>query len=120
MNKGEKRYKKKIRLNISVLFNGKAVDILKQHMNPERKYIFGIEYNKLIDQRLKELPALAGIDKKFTFHTSRHTCGYIIAKRTKSPLAVKEILHHSSLQMSMRYTHLLDSDVDDIIKNAFK
>lgn len=44
----------------------------------------------------------------FRFHDLRHTFATLFLRRTKDLYALKEILGHSDIKMTMRYAHILD------------
>ncbi len=43
--------------------------------------------------------------KKFTFHDLRHTFASNLVMNGVDPVTVKELMGHSSIQMTMRYSH---------------
>ena len=108
----------KIRLNLSKLFSGKAIPILIEFLRPENDYVFGPQKNNTLRFCWKRFMGATGIQKRFTFHSSRHTCGYLLAKKTGSPVVVQRILHHAKIDMSMRYIHLANTEIDDILEKV--
>ncbi len=55
----------------------------------------------------------------YTFHTLRHTfCTYLMKKGMK-PQHVQKLMGHSDIQITMRYTHIIDTDIDDEVNRLF-
>jgi integrase/recombinase XerD len=54
---------------------------------------------------LREAAKTAGISKRVTTHTLRHTFGSIVGASTGSAVAVMNALGHSSLAISRGYIH---------------
>jgi integrase len=64
---------------------------------------------------VKRIMKRAGLNgKKLGPHTLRHTAASLVARSTKSILAVKSILQHDDVKTSMGYIH----DVEDSIQRA--
>jgi integrase/recombinase XerD len=64
------------------------------------------EADQVINRNLKELAILAGIKKKITFHTARHTfaTGYLAAGGSVEVL--QQLLGHSKIEDTMVYVHI--------------
>jgi integrase len=62
-----------IRIPLYLLFDGKPIEILNRHTQPDRNYIFDDLTNQYVNRCLKELATLAGITKTVTFHRPPHT-----------------------------------------------
>lgn len=71
----------------------------------------GLVFDKVspsINRRLKDIAALAGIDKPISCKAGRHTFATIYLQRTKDLASLKEILGHSELRETLIYAHVLD------------
>lgn len=66
--------------------------------------------NTQCNKAIKEIAKLVGIDKKLTFHTSRHTFAYMTYKETKDVRLVQSLLNHSSLHETESYLKELTID----------
>jgi len=51
--------------------------------------------------------------QKVVFHTCRHTFGSWLAQRGTSPFVIRELMGHSSLSMTERYSHLSEQALRD-------
>lgn len=68
---------------------------------------------RYIQQELKHLTALAGIDKKITPHKLRHTFATFFLRNGANIRLVQEVLGHASISTTQIYTH---TDKQDLIK----
>lgn len=60
----------------------------------------------------------AGINKKISPHTLRHTFATDLYKHTKDIAVVQKALGHSDLSTTMVYVHLVSSDVEEALSSA--
>ncbi len=89
------------------LFNGKAIKIYKKYANISKKSVlFPYQSEQKINEKLKDIAKLAGINKKLTFHVARHTFGSALARVYNDVLLIKELMGHGKLETSMIYIHL--------------
>lgn len=58
--------------------------------------------------------------KDFRFHDLRHTFATNFLRRTKDINALREILGHSDLKMTMRYAHILDEHIKEAMETFEK
>lgn len=68
--------------------------------------------NKEVNEMLGRYSDAAGLDKKITCHTLRHTCGALMYQETKDLAFVKELLGHGSVTVTQRYVYS-----EDVVKN---
>jgi integrase len=66
----------------------------------------------LINKNLKILSELANIDKRITFHTSRHTWATRALRKGMPIHYVSKILGHSSIRMTEHYVKIVNPDLD--------
>ncbi len=114
----QKKTKDFVRIPISLLFNGKALEILNKYYGENKKHIFPQSSNQDTNRQLKLLQAYAGLNKTLTFHVSRHTFGTLLAKYTHDPYLIKELMGHSDIQTSMVYIHLSNEHVTERLKRV--
>ena len=61
--------------------------------------------------------AKAGIEKRVHPHTLRHTFATDLYRETKNIRLVQKALGHSDLSTTMIYTHVVDDELEDALKN---
>ena len=61
--------------------------------------------------------AKAGITKKISPHTLRHSYATDLLRATKNIRLVQKALGHSDLSTTMIYTHIVDEEFEDALKN---
>jgi len=72
-----------------------------------------------MNKMLKEIIAIIKLDKKITFHTGRHTFATIFLQKYNKAngiLILQKLLGHSKLESTLIYTHVLNDDMKDAIK----
>lgn len=90
-----------------------AVEILKKYNGIPR-----VISNQKTNAYLKVIADLAGISKRITYHSARHT--YITLCITKDiPIAVvAQMAGHSNTRMTQHYTHLLSRDILNTVRKS--
>ena len=90
-----------------------AVEILKKYNGIPR-----VISNQKTNAYLKVIADLAGIPKRITYHSARHT--YITLCITKDiPIAVvAQMAGHSNTRMTSHYTHLLSRDILNTVRKS--
>jgi len=82
-----------------------------QLINDEGKKA-GLLFDTISEQRmnvkLKDIVAGAGIPKKITNHSGRHTFATIYLNKTKDMAGLQRLLGHSSIAQTMIYAHIND------------
>ena len=107
-----------VHLPISVLFDGKALEILDKYYDESKGFIFPAITNQAANRILKSLQMSAGIQKELTFHVARHTFGTLLAKYTHDPYLIKELMGHSDIRTSMTYIHLSQQMMKERLKKV--
>jgi site-specific recombinase XerD len=100
-----------IRIPLYLLFDGKPIEILNRHTQPDRNYIFDDLTNQYVNRCLKELAALAGITKTVTFHTARHTQATFLLYKGVNITTVQKLLGHKKLQTTQIYSKVMDKTI---------
>ncbi len=85
---------------------------------PAEKALFLNKYGVKLERRgvqilVKRILYAAGIEKKVGPHLLRHTFATQYLRRGGSLEALRKILRHSNINVTARYTHLMNEDVDD-------
>lgn len=90
------------------------------------EYVFttmskGSKGNKLSDRyvqaMIRRYSRRAGLKKKISPHTLRHTFATQLYKHTKDIVVVQKALGHADLSTTMVYVHLVNSDVEKALSN---
>lgn len=100
-----------IRIPIYLLFNGKPTEILNRYIRPDRKYIFDELTNQYVNRCLKEIAAMAGVNKWVTFHTARHTNATYLLYKGVNITTVQKLLGHKKLQTTQIYSKVMDKTI---------
>ncbi len=61
-----------------------------------------------MNRNLKDIAAIAEIDKPITHKVGRHTFATIYLRHTKDLAALKELLGHSDMKETLVYAHVMD------------
>lgn len=105
----------KLRIPVYLLFNGKAMNILKKYQSLEN--LSNIGCNSDINRNLLRIGKMAGIEKHFTFHTARHTCATLLVHDGAAITTVQRLLGHTSVKTTQIYSEVMDDTlVRDLIK----
>ena len=111
---GELRYqRKKTRKDVVVPLSARALRLVDDYRRGRRE---GVLFDRLpsdqkVNARLKEIAAIAGIGKRLTCKTARHTFATFFYRHNKDPFALKELLGHSDLKDTLVYTHIVDEQI---------
>lgn len=97
-----------VALQILEKYNGR-IDELQSD-----KRLFHVLSNQKINEFLKEIAVLCGIDKKLTYHAARHTFATTVTLANGVPLeTVSAMLGHSSIKMTEHYARIITSKVGE-------
>ena len=108
-----------VKLPISLLFNGKAVNIVKKYKeNYADKFLFPRISNQKANVKLKVVALVTDIDKSLSFHVSRHTFGTNLATATSDQFLIRELMGHSDIRTSMIYIHTSQEQIRNKLKNT--
>lgn len=73
---------------------------------------------RYVQQMIKRYKDKAGLEKKYTPHTLRHTYATDLFRETKNILLVQQMLGHEDVTTTMIYTHLDNDDIRDELTRA--
>lgn len=76
--------------------------------------------DKGIRKMIETYSIKAGVNKHITPHTLRHTYATDLLRATKNIRLVQKALGHSDLSTTMIYTHIIDDEYEDALKNFRK
>jgi len=66
---------------------------------------------------VKRYAIKAGIDKDVSPHTLRHSFATDLYRETSKIRLVQKALGHSDLSTTMIYTHIVDDELEDVLKS---
>jgi len=97
-----------------------AVKLLENRQVSARcEYVFnyrGLKINgNYVTQRLKKFLRKTGLDQRLHFHSLRHSHATWLVMNRVSIYEVKELLGHSSVTTTSRYSHLVSSELHDAV-----
>ena len=86
------------------------------------EYVFTTSSNNKLNGRnvrrmVAEYSKKAGITKNVSPHTFRHTFASDLLRATKNLRLVQKALGHEDLSTTMIYTHIVDEEFEDALKN---
>ena len=72
--------------------------------------------NRYVQDMVPRYASKAGIEKRVTPHTLRHTFATDLLKETGNIRMVQKALGHAQLSSTMIYTHIADADLEEALK----
>lgn len=104
-----------------VLFEG-AKNIMKKYENdPRRKgRIFPMLTNQKMNQYLKEIAAVCGIDKDVTFHMARHTFATLTLSKGVPIESVSRMLGHTNIKTTQLYAKITNKKIEEDMAKFFE
>jgi integrase len=102
-----------VRLPIYTIFNGKPIDIINKYNRFDTVFCFEQITNQYANRTLKILAGLAGIDKRVTFHTARHTTATYLLYKGISLTTVQKVLGHKKIATTQIYGHIMDKTMEN-------
>ncbi len=106
----------KLNIPLYLLFNGKALHILHRYNCIEELAKLGC--NSDTNRILVKLGKMAKIEKKFTFHTARHTCATLLVHQGVPITTVQKLLGHTSVKTTQLYSEVMDETMISDLKKA--
>lgn len=105
-----KREKTKVRISIPLL--PKALEILEKYDSGQNERAFPSISNQKMNDYLKEIAEIAGIKKRITFHSARHTFATTVTLSNNVPIeTVSKLLGHTNLRTTQIYSRVLDQKI---------
>lgn len=95
----------KVNIPIYLLFNGKAMELIRKYGSVEKMAAIGC--NPDVNRKVKNLASMADIHKEITFHTSRHTCATMLIYNRVPITTVQKVLGHTSIRTTQIYSEIL-------------
>ncbi|MFW6016862.1 MAG: tyrosine-type recombinase/integrase [bacterium] len=99
-----------------------AKELIKRDIKQPAEYVFttleGTELdNRNVRRMVTKYAKKAGITKRISPHTLRHSFATDLYRETKNIRATQKALGHSDLSTTMIYTHIVDDELENAMKS---
>lgn len=101
-----------VRLPLELLFEGKAIAIYERYKH-HMYTLFNVspDCNSSTNKQLARLTEMAGIKKKISFHTARHTNATLLLYNGANITTVQKLLGHKSVRTTEIYSNIMDMTI---------
>lgn len=99
-----------IHLPLYLLFEGKALAILKDHQDDLAGF-FRLKDNSNINKALRNIARQTGLTKNISFHTARHTNATLLIYSGVNITTVQKLLGHKSVKTTQIYASIMDQTI---------
>lgn len=106
------------KLPVYLLFEGKALDLVEKYETLTKMNRIGC--NADVNRTLKEIVTQAGIAKRVTFHTARHTFATQLLGQSVPITTIQRLLGHTSVKTTQIYSEVLDDTLVSDLKKSIK
>jgi site-specific recombinase XerD len=103
------RQKSSVQANIPLL--DVPLSILKKYEGLENSKLLPIHTNQKMNEYLKEIASLCGINKRLTTHCGRHSFGTIMLTKGVSIESVSKMLGHTNITTTQIYAKVLNQKI---------
>jgi site-specific recombinase XerD len=103
------RQKSSVQANIPLL--DVPLSILKKYRGLENGKLLPIHTNQKMNEYLKEIASLCGINKRLTTHCGRHSFGTIMLTKGVSIESVSKMLGHTNITTTQIYAKVLNQKI---------
>jgi len=101
----------KLKIPIYLPMFNKALDIFYKYASLNNDTVFEFQYNSICNRQLKELAAMAEINKTVTFHVARHTQATCLLYKGVSLTTVQKLLGHKKIETTQIYAKTMDATI---------
>lgn len=107
-----------VRLPLNHLFGGKALRIISRYRR-HLEVFFALKDNSNVNKDLQTIGRMAGLKKKISFHTARHTNASLLIYKGVNITTVQKLLGHRNVKTTQIYTHVMDRTIiSDLEKSS--
>lgn len=99
-----------VRLPLYLLFSGKGIVILNKYQDNIGEF-FHLRDNSNVNKDLMIITKLAGLSKRISFHTARHTNATLLIYNRVNITTVQKLLGHKSVKTTQVYTNVMDMTI---------
>ncbi len=109
----------KVCLPLFLLFGGKALAVWRRwRRNPAS--FFRLKDNSNVNKTLQRLALRAGLQKRISFHTARHTNATLLIYNGVNITTVQKLLGHKSVKTTQLYASIMDRTIVQDLQQAKK
>jgi integrase len=117
--------KTEIHVPLDLVFDGKALVLYKKYIGKYSNFFnVSTQSNSNINKQLLKLAQMANIQKRISFHSSRHTNATLLLYDGTNITTVQKLLGHHSVQTTEIYSKILDMtiirDLEDVLEKKKK
>lgn len=106
-----------MRLPVDLLFEGKALHLINIYRDNLAAF-FRLPANSTIDKQLLTIARHAGLRKRFSFHSARHTNATLLLAQGVSVTTVQKLLGHKNVRTTMNYCEVVDRTIVTELERA--
>lgn len=99
-----------VRLPLYLLFSGKGIAILNKYRDNLEDFSH-LRDNSNVNKDLIIITRLAGLSKRISFHTARHTNATLLIYNGINITTVQKLLGHKSVKTTQVYTNVMDMTI---------
>jgi site-specific recombinase XerD len=99
-----------VHLPLYLLFSGKGIAILNKYRDNLEDF-FHLRDNSNVNKDLIIITRLAGLSKRISFHTARHTNATLLIYNGINITTVQKLLGHKSVKTTQVYTNVMDMTI---------
>ena len=99
-----------VRIPIDLPFGGKALHLINTY-NDNLTTFFGLAANSTIDKQLLAIARHAGLRKRFSFHSARHTNATLLLAQGVNVTTVQKLLGHKNVHTTMNYCEVAEHTI---------
>jgi integrase/recombinase XerD len=92
-------------IKVQVPLNTNALSIIDT-IDKKNEHVFNLPSANGVNKVLKNWSLKAGLEKKITFHSARHSFGTILAYYGNDVASISKLLGHTSLKHTMKYVRI--------------
>jgi len=111
------RAKKGTEIHIPLI--AKAIQLIEQE-NSQTEFLFDLYAEQKMNEYLKKIADLAGINKKLRNHAGRHTFATLFLEKTSDLATLQKLLGHSNISETMKYAHISTKKINEQMLNFDK
>lgn len=108
-----------VKLPLTFLFEGKAWKLLRKHKGHLSDF-FSIKPNSTVNKELIRIGKIAGIEKRFSFHSARHTNATLLIYKGANITTVQKLLGHRNVTTTQIYSEVMGSTIIKDLKKCAK